>query len=290
MPKVVLLPVSGIGADADIFATALSVGRLFDCHFVALHTRPDVRRDIASLAATDGAMTIGIDSMLQRMDADADKHEQAALASWKSFCEQNNIAMADHPGTHGMTAEWVGETGAAADYVAAHGRVADMVIVGRGEEAWGPDYDVMEAALMETGKPVIIAPRVAGAVTASPGDVVGIAWKDRREAAGAVRAALPFIDKAKQVLVFTVTEGENDDKSHLRLIRMLRWHNSNITVRALATGDAAPAAILCDAAEKSGCGLLVMGGYGHARLREAVFGGFTRAILADAPLPVLMVH
>ena len=51
-----------------------------------------------------------------------------------------------------------------------------------------------------------------------------------------------------------------------------------------------PCALLLDAAAKANCGLLVMGGYGHTRLREAVFGGFTRAVLETAPLPVLMAH
>jgi nucleotide-binding universal stress UspA family protein len=71
---------------------------------------------------------------------------------------------------------------------------------------------------------------------------------------------------------------------------MLRWHNSNITIQSLSGDDRTPAAVLLDAAAKANCGLLVMGGYGHTRLREAVFGGFTRAVLAEAPLPVLMAH
>ncbi|MBN8901048.1 MAG: universal stress protein, partial [Rhodospirillales bacterium] len=49
-------------------------------------------------------------------------------------------------------------------------------------------------------------------------------------------------------------------------------------------------AVLLEAAAELGCGLLVMGGYGHGRLREAVFGGFTRAVLQAAPMPVLMAH
>jgi nucleotide-binding universal stress UspA family protein len=145
----------------------------------------------------------------------------------------------------------------------------------------------MEAALMDTGKPVLIAPRASGAPL---NGVVGIAWKDTRESAGAVRAAMPFLQAASQVVVFIVPENDNDDKSHLRLVRMLRWHNPNVTIQSLHDDEQTPVALLLDAAAKMNCGLLVMGGYGHTRLREAVFGGFTRAVLQAAPMPVLMAH
>ena len=141
---------------------------------------------------------------------------------------------------------------------------------------------------MDTGKPVLIAPRTP---SAAMNGVVGIAWKDTREAAGAVRAALPFLRAAERVIVFVVPESaEDSDKSHLRLVRMLRWHNANVTIEVLNGGDQAPVVTLLGAVSKAGCGLLVMGGYGHSRLREAVFGGFTRAVLEAAPLPVLMAH
>jgi len=288
MPRIVLLPVSGTTADPEAFAMALTVARSFDSHLVALHVRPDARRDIASLASSDGGMTAGIDTLMEQMETDADTREKAASDAWHAFCSQNNITSTEAPRPQGVTAEWVSEVGVEADWVAEYGRTADLIVVGRGEEKWGPDYVLMEAALMDTGKPVLIAPRTAGG--APPSGVVGIAWKDTREAAGAVRAAMPFLQAASQVVVFIVPEGDDGNKSHLRLVRMLRWHNANITIQSLSGEDQAPAALLLDAAAKAGCGLLVMGGYGHTRLREAVFGGFTRAVLEAAPLPVLMAH
>jgi nucleotide-binding universal stress UspA family protein len=286
MPRIVLLPVSGTTADREVFDMALAVARLFDSHLVALHVRPDVRRDVASLATSDGGMTAGIDTLRERMEADADTREKAASDAWRAFCSQNKIAAADAPRDKGVTSEWMCEVGVEADWLAEYGRTADLIVVARGEEQCGPDYVLMEAALMDTGKPVLVAPHSAGAPL---NGVVGIAWKDTREAGGAVRAAMPFLRAATRVIVFIVPE-DNNDKSHLRLVRMLRWHNPGITIQSLHHGDDAPAALTMDAAAKAGCGLLVMGGYGHTRLREAVFGGFTRAVLEAAPLPVLMAH
>jgi len=287
MPKIVLLPVDGSPACEQAFSTALAMGRGFDAHFVALHVRPDIRRDIAAMAAGDGGMAAGIDSMISRMETDAEEREKTARDAWFAFCAANAIVAADQPRPGGMTMEWVAETGAEADWLAAYGRAADLIVLGRGAESWGPDYPLMEAALMDTGKPVAIAP--AGSVAASGGHV-GIAWKDTREAAGAVRAAMPYIRAARHVTIFTVAEDGADDKSSLRLARMLRWHNPNVTVQPLPEHSRAPAEVLLDAATQAGCGLLAMGAYGHTRLREAVFGGFTRAVLQSAPLAVLMVH
>jgi nucleotide-binding universal stress UspA family protein len=291
MPRIVLLPVSGSPADQEVFATALTVARSFGSHLIALHVRPDVRRDIASLAASDGGMTAGIDTILERMESDADTREKAASDGWHVFCSQNEIADAETPRENGVTSEWMSEVGTEADWLAEYGRTADLIVVGRGEEKWGPDYVLMEAALMDTGKPVMIAPRTAGATAAPMNGIVGIAWKNTREAAGAVRAAMQFLQAAGQVILFIVPESADDrDKSHLRLVRMLRWHNPNITIQSLSHGDRGPVPVLLEATAKAGCGLLVMGGYGHTRLREAVFGGFTRAVLESAPLPVLMAH
>src|SRR5580692_13123127 len=109
MPKIILLPVSGTSADAETFAMALASARLFDGHLVALHVRPDVRRDIAGLAASDGGMSAGIDTMIDRMDEDADEREKAASDGWHAFCQQNNIPGAEKPQETGVTCEWVME-------------------------------------------------------------------------------------------------------------------------------------------------------------------------------------
>jgi nucleotide-binding universal stress UspA family protein len=291
MPSTVLLPVSGSPVDQEVFAMALTVARAFNSHLLALHVRPDPRRDITALAASDGGMISGIDTMLKQMETDAEAREKAASDAWHTFCSQNNILASDAPDKQQVTSEWMVETGIEADWLAEYGRTAELTVVGRGEEKWGPDYVLMEAALMDTGNPVLIAPRATNTGLAPLTDIVGIAWKDTREAACAVRAAMPFLRASGQVIVFIVRENDEDDtRSQLRLASMLRFHNEEVSIQSLSGGDRAPAAVLLEAAVTAGCGLLVMGGYGHTRLREAVFGGFTRAVLEAAPLPVLMAH
>jgi len=211
------------------------------------------------------------------------------MAAWKAFCVENNITITDEPGTAGMTSEWLRETGSETDWLVHHGRSAGLIVMGRDPDRGQSGMARIETALMETGQPIMIAPRQG--LTESLTGVVGIAWKDTREAAGAVRAALPFIKAARLVVIFTVLEKTHAvDHSHQRIARMLRWHNPHIRVQPLLEHSRPPIEVLMDAAHQSLCGLMVMGGYGHSKLREAVMGGFTRSVLDDAPLPVLMAH
>ncbi len=293
MPKVVLLPLGGTAADRAAENAAVVLSKAFGAHLLVLHVRRDVRQDLASLAAADMGMGTGLDSVLRRMEEDADGRQKAAEESWRDTCAKAGIPLVElprdeHRGT--ATYEYLCETGDEADWVAEFGRAADLIVVGRVQESGMLDTDLMEAALMDTGKPMLLAPDNAPVVLDG---TVAIAWKNTREAAGAVAAALPFIRRAKRVIVFSVEEsGASDivDPSPMRLVRSLRWHNADTGSQVLRHENRPPVRVLLDALAREQCNLLVMGGYGHSRLREAVFGGFTRAILEEAPLPVLMAH
>ena len=286
MLKLILVPATGTNDDAAVFATALAAGRLFDSHLTALHVRPDIRRDVATMASVDMGVMTGLDSMIAGMEAQADAREQAAAKAWNAFRMANAIQIANTPGSGGVTAEWLTEIGNEADWLAEHGRTSDLIVAGRARDGGLVAMDVLEAALMDSGKALIVAPEQAP--TRLDGTVV-VAWKNTRESAKAVAAALPFIRKASGVVILTVPESDDPDPSVVRLARALRWHNS-VEGRSLPRGSAEPVEVLLKAAADAKATLLVMGGYGHTRLREAVFGGFTRAVMENAPMPVLMAH
>src|SRR5205823_4705083 len=106
----------------------------------------------------------------------------------------------------------------------------------------------------------------------------------------AVTAASPFLQIAKQIVIMTVAE-DNSALEHEaeRLMAGLRWHGVPVTMRHLhPDGHNAADNLLSAAREHSS--LLVMGGYGHSRLREWIFGGFTQHVLRGADVPVLMAH
>ena len=192
--------------------------------------------------------------------------------------------MTAQPRGDGASAEWVREVGLDHRRVAEHGRVTDVTVIERGNGSM--PASLLNAALLQTGRPLLLVPPRSAPVLAG---TVAIAWKDTPEAAHAVAAAMPFLRRARRVIVLCVDEG-GQDGSGARLVHALGWHGMDAAVEHLAKGAGPPADTLLDAAARLGATLLVMGGYGHSRLREFVFGGFTERILRGAGLPVLMAH
>jgi nucleotide-binding universal stress UspA family protein len=169
--------------------------------------------------------------------------------------------------------------------VTVYGRTSDLVVASRWDgESLG--RATLEAVLLETGRPLLIP-----GSTAMPEAIerVAIAWKPTAQAARAVALATPFLGRAKEVVIATVEESADERDEIDRLTRYLGWHGLNAAVARMRPGPDGAAATLLSGIEGR-ADLLVMGGYGHSRMREWVFGGFTQHVLAGAPLPVLMAH
>ena len=288
MFKTILVPSGGAVTDLPVYETALAIARRSDAHLVFLHVQTDIRDVIASMAAGDlggGSVTGG---MVDEMEADAANTEAAAKSVVEAFCAREQIAMSNVPSTTGVTAEWQTQIGRLTDCVASLARMTDLTVVGRSPSSAGVGAEVVEAAMMTTGRPVLIA---ASAGLGAFGKTVVIAWKDTQEAGRAVAAAMPFIEAAERVIIASVNEsaGEMDDSCE-RLRKMLSWHNANVTTTILEPQNDSASDVLLAEAIKLGAGLLVMGGYGHNPLREAIFGGFTQQVVSSADIPVLMIH
>ena len=287
MFKDILVPSTGAATDAAVFATALLAARPAGGHLDFLHVRVDVTEIV--VAMTSGGIGAGaaLQGVVDRLEEEAKTQETKAWQSFAAFCADNGISGGGAAGT-GLSADLSVETGNEAQWLAEYGRFADLVVVGRQRDGQEVALDVLEAALMDTGKPLLIAPKVAPTTLLR---TVVIAWKDAPEAARAVSAAMPFIENAEKVLIMSVGEDDKTrEETSERLLRSLRWHNPATSVQYLDRGGRAAVDVLMEAANAIGASLLVMGGYSHSRLREVVFGGFTKCCLTDAKLPVLMAH
>jgi len=288
MIKTILVAATGSDRDAATFAAALAVARPFAAHLQMLHVRQDPVA-LAVAMTTDaggGALAAGL---IEQLEKDAQARERKAHDIFTRFCGGAGLAVIGAPvpaSTAAPSAEWHVETGEEPRWMAAYGVAADLIIAPRatGEEALG--RATLEAALLDSGRPILVP-----AATAMPAkfERIAIAWKPSPQAARAVAAALPFLVQAREIIVATVEEaGEGRDEAG-RLVRNLAWHGIAATTLRLQPGAEGAAATLLAGIEGR-ADLLVMGGYGHSRLREWVFGGFTQSVLAGAPLPVLMAH
>jgi nucleotide-binding universal stress UspA family protein len=290
MFKYILVPATGADTDAPVFSTALTVARLSGSHLEFLHVRIDVQQTLMAMATADmgGGVGVGYDRILESREQDVAARQKKAELAFHDFCERERLNVSSDTSTDLPSAEWRVEIGDEPAWLGEHGRTADLLVIGRAREGEAVAMDVLEACLMTTGRPVLISP-----VTAPDrlSGTVAIAWKNRPEAARAVAAAQPFVEMADRVVVLSVDEdADADEQSCERLRSALSWHNPRTTLQRLKQDERPPVETLLAAAGAVEADVLVMGGYGHSRVREVIFGGFTRRIMAGADLPILMAH
>lgn len=189
----------------------------------------------------------------------------------------------------GITSRFLAMDGGTAHGVARQGRVADLIVIGAAcKQDTGTWLDIRDAAIFQTGRPVMIVPE--GPVPTEPGKTVVIGWKGTVEAARAVMAAKPFLSNAKAIHL--VSAGRDAvSRAELKDVQTYLSLHSD-TVKAAIVGADRPdtAELLLEEAGKHSDVLLVMGGYSHWRWRERVFGGVTEYMLQNANVPVLMAH
>jgi nucleotide-binding universal stress UspA family protein len=174
------------------------------------------------------------------------------------------------------------------------GRIArrfDLAVVGQAQRQHGASEELLiEGALFGSGRPVIVVPHIQKQGLTL--DRVVACWDGSRPAARAIADAIPFLTRAKNVEILVVT-GERDKSGEItgaNMSRHLARHGVTVEIKRLSAGNVdVQTAILSHAAD-AGADFMVLGGYGHSRLREFILGGVTRSILASMPVPVLMSH
>lgn len=188
----------------------------------------------------------------------------------------------------GLGVEWTEVEGNPAAAVAEHGRGADLIVSRRpGRQGDALAREALHAALFEVGRPVLLVPPGAEHPSARE-PVIAIAWRNDPHAARAVRSAVLLLRKTRRIVVLCGTERHGAPPP---LPQVLQAHRARMELVRVVAQDGAPmgAALLAEA-RRRGAGLLVMGAFAHAPLRERLLGGVTRQILAEADLPVLMQH
>jgi nucleotide-binding universal stress UspA family protein len=168
-------------------------------------------------------------------------------------------------------------------------RTFDLAIVSQSEpDRIGLEDRIVEAALFESGRPVIVVPYIQK--NGLKLDRVLVCWDGSRTAARALADAIPLLELAKSVEIVTVNNGHESDELHFSGIgKHLARHGLTAETKQI-TADVDVASTILSHAADSSADLIVMGGYGHSRLREFILGGVTRGILGAMTVPVLMSH
>ncbi len=282
--RTLLVTVRGDGKGEGVLDHALALGRPFDVHIHVVHCRARAE----DLLPYSTLMTVGMrETILDAAVKGAEEEEARVRGLFMEYLVNHEIQLIEEPpAPPGVTASWHEVKGRQAHVVAVRGRLADVIAVPR-PEAGGLGHATFEAALLETGKLVLLCPPEP---VTTIGRHVCLAWNGSGESARAASAALPLMENAEAVTVLTSPENTQDELTVDDLVKHLGWHNVNAVVRTLDVSAHEIGGALLDNTKAAGGDVLVMGGYGHSRRRELVMGGVTRFIAEHTDIPVLMMH
>lgn len=275
--KDIIAPVIALAEDESALVAAGEVASLFDARAAVLvvavhlassyadepHTLSEVLEDIAAGSRSAAAL------------------ERAKIVAWLS----------GRP--HDFEVRDVQVEGAVYQGQAeAHVRVADLVIMSRAQTHQRARRALIERVLFRAGRPLLLTPASPARERRWERFVIG--WNAKAEAMRAVSAALPLLKQAREVIVATVdakpNEGGHANAPGHELAHHLAKHDVRVDVRNLdSMGREVEAALLAEVAALD-ADALVLGAYGHSRAQEFLFGGVTRALLAEAPVPLLLCH
>ena len=276
--KTILLHLHDVRRAHRLLSVALPIAAKMDAHLIALNVMPPY---VVISGGELGMATI--------VDAHRDAY-QADVAQLKKL-------FADATRVNAGKMEWRDADagyGSATDMIVRQGGVCDLVIASQKDQTWTmSDFlEEPERLAIETGRPVLLVPN-EGKI-ASPPKRMTIAWNGRREAVRAAFDAMPLLVGADEVnILWAHPERDQPDASDLpgaALATVLARHGIKCLVSQSSVADTDIGGELLQQAKAFGSDLLVMGCYGHSRMREFVLGGATRDVLSQMDLPVLMSH
>ena len=256
---------------------AAELARQHGAHLTALQVI-DVALPV--MAMGDGGGGAVIAELMEQM-------RQSALAAGVKLKVAFEAALA----REGIMGEWRQVEGTTQEILALHGRYADLLVLGQDD----PESDsagLLEAMVFDCGRPVLAIPFARSFKTIGKRVLVG--WNASRAASRALHDALPLIAKAETATVFLANPkrglGGHGEEPGADIARHLARHGMKVEVAMAIADDVPDSALLLNHASDMGADLLVMGAYGHSRLREFILGGMTRSLLREMTVPVLLSH
>src|ERR1700738_1915421 len=277
--RTILVPIEQHDLMNSTLETALLLARKFDSYIEGFALRGAIPAAYATVDA--GAVAI------PQLEQDIAENAQRSQSLFESFMQEHGVPCGGH--TAALSSKWLEDTPEGDHFVGSYGRVFDVIVLGRpGRDPKGSRMTTLEAALFESGRPVLIAPPSPRPAVARN---VLIGWNGSTEQARAIAFAMPILKRANRVVVRRVEGGAavpgptGQQLCHYLQLSGVPAKPLTVGLDGRLTGEAVLAH-----ANALGCDLLIKGAYTQSRMRQFIFGGTTRYILNNARLPVFMVH
>jgi nucleotide-binding universal stress UspA family protein len=277
--KTILVPIEQHDLTNSTLLTALLLARKFDSYIEGFASRVEISAVIA--VGDVGGVPI------PALDQDIAENEKRSRSLFETFMQEHGVPRAGD--AKALSSGWLDNAPQGDLFVGSYGRVFDVIVLGKpGRDRNGPRMTTLEAALFESGRPVLIAPPVP---RTQMGTNVLIAWNCSTEQARTTAFAMPILKRASRVVVLTVEGGAAvPGPTGEQLCRYLQLNEVPAKPLTVGLEGRLTGEVILAHANALGCDLLIKGAYTQSRLRQMIFGGTTRYILSNAQLPVLMAH
>jgi len=266
----------GLGANDPASDFAISVADAFEAHVLGVAFVYD--------PVIPGSVMGGIPpEFIESQRRESEKKVQQAIARFEQVAKRVGVAYE----TRTLNASIAG----AADRLGHLARRFDLAIVGQPERERAATAEVVdEGVLFDSGRPVMFVPYIQKSGLKL--DRVMLCWDGSRAATRAINDAMPFLEKAKQVELVIVSSkaGKANELTGADMGQHLARHGLKVEVKRITSPDIDVTSTILSYAADSSADMIVMGGYGHSRLREFILGGVTRGLLETMTVPTLMSH
>lgn len=289
--KAILTPICGSSGDRAGLELSFTLARRFAAHVDVLFARPKLTESFPVVG--EGVSSTVVDQLVVSASQEWALRESRAISVFATAVAEARLADRDRPEPGETpvkaTVSLRQEVGREDWVIRRMGPLADLIVLvnqSKGEDDLQFTLS-LEAALSETGRPVLLAPLHG---SESLGRTVCIAWNGSGPASRALAGAMPLLDGARAVHVLVAASHRTDPRQGDAVASYLGWHGIQAMVHPVQihAGKAGPG--LLAKAESLECDLFVMGGRGHGRVRELFLGGVTRFVIAHAAFPVIMAH
>jgi nucleotide-binding universal stress UspA family protein len=287
--KTILAPMLYGSLGAAALPPALVAARKFNAHVVGLHIRPSPM--LQAPYVYPPFVVSYVTETSDEFNQQCNDRAQELRTKFEDICAEAQtpiVLPTDHSAERGPSASWRDEKGEPPFDYATAARVADLaVLAALDEDASAGDRVLSEEIVFQSGGPVLFA---TDENFGEFPETAIVAWNGGLEAARAMRSAIPVLQLLRQVTILTIDDVVSGGASPERAADYLQMHGVRAVHDQVSRGSKRAEEVLIAAATQKDAGLIVMGAYSHTRWREAVLGGFTRALLRQRDIPILMAH
>lgn len=286
--KTLLVPIEESEGLDSILETALLTAKIFGSYIEGLYYQPTAAS--AMMVAGEG-LVVTTPELVESVEQQDHNRREQVHKHFEDFMAGKGVPIGppvlpqDAP-----RANWIEEESPNSEIVGSRSRVFDLTVVARPKKGANiAAMSILEAALFEGGKPILIAPPT---VPTKLDEHLAIAWNSSTETARTIAFSMPFINRAKKVTIITIEDFGVPGPSAEELARQMEHNGIEIETdtKHVDSSKESPGKVFLDEAKEIGADLLIKGAYTQSRIRQMIFGGATDYILWNSEIPVLMAN